>query len=143
MTDVALHILLVEDHPADVKLTRRALGRLAYTTTLHVAVDGNEAMDFLLQQGRWDTAPRPSLVLLDLNMPRKDGREVLKELDTHPNLCTIPVVVLTTSSAERDVADSYSLCANSYHVKPVTFDDFVAMLEGVLDYWFKNARIPS
>jgi CheY-like chemotaxis protein len=143
MTDAVLHILLVEDHPADVKLTRRALSRLGYPTRLHVAVDGHEAMDFLLQQGRWTSAPRPKFILLDLNMPRMDGREVLRELDANPALNTIPVIVLTTSSAERDVADSYALCTNSYHVKPVTFDKFVDVLRGVLEYWLNLARTPS
>lgn len=143
MSDVVSNILLVEDHPGDVRLTRRALAKLPYQTDLHVALDGYEAMEFLLRQGKFSSAPRPHLVLLDLNMPRMDGRQVLREVGQNPSLKTIPVVVLTTSSADTDVTEAYRLCANSYHAKPVSFPDFVSLLDDILKYWISVARTPS
>lgn len=141
MSDV-VEILLVEDHAGDVRLTQRALSRLKFNTNLHVAVDGHEAMEFLAQTGRFSDAPRPDLILLDLNMPRMDGRAVLSALDGHDTLGTIPVVVLTTSNAGTDVETSYALCANSYHTKPNTFGEFVEELEAILTYWLLSARTP-
>lgn len=141
MSDV-VEILLVEDHAGDVRLTQRALSRLKINTRLHVAVDGHEAMEFLHQRGNFAGAPRPKLILLDLNMPRMDGRAVLQALDGDPSLGTIPVVVLTTSDADPDVVSSFALCANSYHVKPNTFAEFVHELDRILTYWLKEARVP-
>lgn len=142
MTNAPLDILLVEDHPGDVRLTHRALGRLPHDVVLHVAVDGFEAMDFLAGQGRFVKAPRPKLILLDLNMPRKDGRQVLQEIGQLPPLLTIPVVVLTTSAADGDVAEAYRLGANSYHVKPVRFPEFVTLLDQIIQYWAHIAKTP-
>ena len=137
-----IELLLVEDHAGDVKLTRAALGRLPYSVNLHVAVDGFEAMDFLCQRGRFAKAPRPKIILLDLNMPRKDGRQVLREIEHDPDLRTIPTIILTTSSEAHDVTEAYRLCANSYHAKPVAFEDFVTLLGQIFDYWLGCAKTP-
>ena len=142
MSEIPVEILLVEDHAGDVKLTRTALARLSHSTSLHVAVDGFEAMDFLAQRGKFVDAPRPKLILLDLNMPRKDGRQVLREIEQDQNLRTIPTVILTTSAEAIDVTEAYRLCANAYHVKPVTFPDFVDLLDQILCYWLGCARTP-
>jgi len=142
MSDSTVEILLVEDHAGDVRLTQRALSRLSFKARLHVAVNGHEAMEFLHQRGKFAGAPRPDLILLDLNMPLMDGRAVLHELDGHATLGTIPVVVLTTSGAASDIRDSYQLCTNSYHVKPNTFGEFVTTLNQILTYWLSEARTP-
>ena len=136
-------ILLVEDHPGDITLTRRAFQRLSTPNDLHVVVDGVEAMAFLQQVGRFTDAPRPDLMLLDLNMPRKDGREVLREVALDVVLKTIPIIILTTSSAEHEVASAYTLCANSYIVKPVSFEDFMGVIKAIESYWFGTALIPK
>lgn len=143
MSDGAVHILLVEDHAGDIKLTRRALTGLPLVTDLHVAVDGHEAMEFLQRQGRFSDAPRPKLILLDLNMPRMDGRQVLREVRSDQCLCSVPVIVLTTSDADNDILTAYQCGANSYHVKPVTFEAFAHLLAIILDYWLNHARTPS
>ena len=140
MTPV-VNILLVEDHVGDVTLTRRALVRIPLTIALHVAVDGIEAQEFLLQQGPHKNAPRPSLILLDLNMPRMDGREVLRWLETTP-LRSIPVIILTTSSAKQDIKDAYGLHANAYIVKPVAFEDFVLAMRAIEQFWLHLAQLP-
>lgn len=138
-----VRVLLVEDHPADIDLTRKAFSALKTANTLHVVLDGVEAMQFLKQEGRFTSAERPDLVLLDLNMPRKDGREVLREMQADPNLCAIPVVILTTSSAQNDVDGAYRLGANGYIVKPVAFNEFTAIIRILEAYWFNVSILPG
>jgi chemotaxis family two-component system response regulator Rcp1 len=136
-------ILLVEDSPSDVALTREALRLLAGADLrLHVVSDGVCAMAFLRREDAYRGAPRPDLVLLDLNMPRKDGREVLAEVKGDPDLRRIPVVVLTSSSADSDVRQAYDLHANAYVAKPTDFTQFRALLAGLVTFWFRLARLP-
>lgn len=137
-----LDILLVEDNPGDVRLTVEALrdGRIA--NRLHVVHDGEEAMDFLRRRGGHAEAPRPGIVLLDLNLPKKDGREVLDELKRDPELHRIPVIVLTTSSAEADVLRSYDLHANCFITKPIGYQDFIAAVQNIELFWLKMVRLP-
>jgi two-component system, chemotaxis family, response regulator Rcp1 len=138
-----IEILLVEDNAADVRLTEEALREGKVRNRLSVARDGAEAMDFLRRLPPHEDAPRPDLVLLDLNLPRMDGREVLKELKADAELCTIPVVVLTTSSAEVDILKSYSLHANCYITKPVDLDQFVTVVKSIDDFWLSIVRLPQ
>jgi CheY-like chemotaxis protein len=138
-----IEILLVEDSPADVIITREALSEARLYNTIHVAEDGVEALEFLRKQGKFTAAPRPDLILLDLNLPRKNGREVLAEIKDDPNLKSIPVVVLTTSRAEEDVLKSYDLHANCYVVKPVEFDNFVQAVKSIHSFWFSVVTLPS
>ena len=135
-------ILLVEDNPADVDLTREAFEQGEVRSNLHVAVDGIEALRFLRRQGHYSAAPRPDLILLDLNLPKKDGREVLAEIKQDPALRTIPVVILTSSAAEDDVMQSYDLHANSYIQKPANFSRFMDVVKAVETFWFAMARLP-
>ena len=135
--------MLVDDNPGDVRLTIEALREIPVATTLHVAGDGVEAMAFLRQQGQYQLAPRPALVLLDLNMPRKDGREVLAEIKNDPQLASIPVVVLTTSQAPSDVVAVYGLHANCYIAKPADLDQFLKMIKSIGDFWFITSSLPS
>lgn len=137
-----VRILLVEDHPADVALARKAFAKLTTPVQLNVVLDGLEAMQFLRQVGRHSRAERPDIVFLDLNMPRMDGREVLREVDADPHLRPIPIIVLTTSSADADVNTAYSLCANSYLTKPVTFEEFLKLVQIIELYWLQTALIP-
>lgn len=138
-----IEILLVEDNPADVRLTEEALREGKVRNNLHVARDGVEALEFLRREGRHANAQRPDLVLLDLNLPRKDGREVLAEIKDHPELRTIPVVVLTTSSAEADILKSYKLHANCYITKPVDLEQFVQVVRSIDDFWLTVVRLPT
>jgi two-component system, chemotaxis family, response regulator Rcp1 len=138
-----IEILLVEDNAADVRLTVEALREGKVRNNLSVARDGAEAMEFLRREGPYAEAPRPDLVLLDLNLPRMDGREVLAELKADPELRTIPVVVLTTSSAEADILRSYSLHANCYITKPVDLDQFVTVVKSIDDFWLTIVRLPK
>ncbi|MES2569715.1 MAG: response regulator [Verrucomicrobiota bacterium] len=140
--EAVIHILLVEDSPVDVLLTREALEGSQLRLQLHVAEHGVEAMEFLYRQGPHAMAPRPNLILLDLNLPRKDGREVLAEIKADPVLREIPVVVLTTSQAEEDIHRAYGLCANCYIAKPVDFDRFVTVIRGIQQFWFTIALLP-
>lgn len=135
-------ILLVEDSPSDVLMTREALSQSRLLNRLEVVSDGMEALAFLRRQERYAQAPRPDLILLDLNMPRKDGREVLAEIKGDPQLKTIPVVILTTSRAEEDILRSYGLHANSYLVKPVNFERFAAMIRSLEGFWFEMVALP-
>jgi CheY-like chemotaxis protein len=137
-----IEILLVEDSPADVLITREALNEAKLLNTIHVAEDGEDAMDFLCRRGKFASAPRPDLILLDLNLPRKNGRELLAEIKADDNLKLIPVVVLTTSSAEEDVLRSYNLHANCYVVKPVEFDSFVKAVQSIQHFWFSVVVLP-
>jgi two-component system, chemotaxis family, response regulator Rcp1 len=139
----SIEVLLVEDNPADVRLTREVLENGEGDTRLSVVQDGEEAMAFLRQEGEYADCPRPHLVLLDLNLPRKDGREVLEELKTDRDLCRIPVVVLTTSAAESDISRSYELHANCFITKPLDLDDFFSVVRSIKDFWLASARLPS
>ena len=139
----ALDILLVEDNPADVRLTQEACHEGKILNNLMVARDGVEAMDFLHRRGKYAGAVRPDLILLDLNLPRKDGREVLAEIKSDPALMRIPVVVLTTSRAEMDIIKSYNLHANCYVVKPVDLDQFVNVVKSIDNFWLTAVTLPS
>lgn len=137
-----IEILLVEDNAADVRLTIEALREGKVRNNLSVTRDGVEAMEFLRRQGAYAQAPRPDLVLLDLNLPKMDGREVLAQIKADPQLRTIPVVVLTTSSAEADILKSYSLHANCYITKPVDLDQFVTVVKSIDDFWLTIVKLP-
>jgi CheY-like chemotaxis protein len=137
-----IEILLVEDSPADVLIAREALSEAKLMNTIHVAEDGVEAMDFLHQRGKFASAPRPDLILLDLNLPRKNGREVLAEIKADENIKHIPVVVLTTSRDEEDILKSYNLHANCYVVKPVEFESFVKAVQSIQHFWFSIVTLP-
>ncbi len=141
--DRTVEILLVEDNPADVRLTREVLENGDGSTRLRVVRDGEEAMAFLRRQGEYADCARPNLVLLDLNLPKKDGREVLQELKADTNLCRIPVVVLTTSAAESDISRSYELHANCFITKPLDLDEFFSVVQSIKDFWLASARLPS
>ncbi len=138
-----VEILLVEDSPADVVITRDALAEARVINTIHVVEDGVEAMAFLRKQAPYGAAPRPDLILLDLNLPRKSGREVLAEIKADPSLKTIPVVVLTTSQAEEDVWKAYDLHANCYVVKPLDFAAFVHAVQSIRYFWFSVVALPA
>lgn len=137
-----IEILLVEDSPADVLIAREALAEAKLLNTIHVAEDGVEAMDFLFKRGKFASAPTPDLILLDLNLPRKNGREVLAEIKADDQFKQIPVVVLTTSSAEEDILRSYNLHANCYVVKPVEFESFVKAVQSIQHFWFSVVTLP-
>lgn len=138
-----IEVLLVEDNPGDVRLTQEALKNGKVINHLSVVSDGVEATDFLFRRGKFDQAPRPDLILLDLNLPRKNGREVLKEIKDDPDLRRIPVMVLTTSSAEQDLQKAYNLHANCYVTKPVDLDQFLAVVRSIENFWFKIVTLPS
>ena len=138
-----IEILLVEDNPGDVRLTQEALREGKVKNNLHIARDGVEALAFLRREGVHKDAARPDLVLLDLNLPRKDGREVLAEIKADPKLKMLPVVVLTTSSAENDIVNTYSLHANCYITKPVDLEQFVKVVKSIDDFWLTVVRLPS
>jgi len=138
-----IEILLVEDNAGDVRLTREALKDAKVLNTLHVARDGEEAMEYLCHKGKYADAPRPDLVLLDLNLPRKDGREVLSEIKADEVLKRIPVVILTTSKSEEDVLKVYNLHANCYVTKPLDLDQFIRVVQAIEDFWFTVVRPPE
>ncbi|MGA2386103.1 MAG: response regulator [Candidatus Bathyarchaeia archaeon] len=135
-------ILLVEDNPGDVRLTKEALRDAKVLNEIYVAKDGVEAMEFLHRKGRFSKVPLPDLILLDLNLPRKDGREVLAEIKEHPILKHIPVVVLTTSKAEEDIVKTYNLHANAYITKPVDLDRFAEIIHVLNEFWFTIVKLP-
>lgn len=137
-----LEVLLVEDSPGDVRLTREALREANRTIQLHVALDGVEAMAFLRREGDHTAALRPDLILLDLNLPKMDGREVLAQIKADPKLRTIPTIILTTSNAEIDIARSYQLQANCFLSKPVQLDEFEGLVKSINDFWLTKARLP-
>lgn len=138
-----IEILLVEDSPGEARLTREALKDGTIVHNLHVAADGMEALAFLRAVGVHAGAPRPDLILLDLNIPKLDGAEVLAEIKTDPDLARIPVVVLTTSKAEEDIARSYDLHANCYINKPVDLDQFMLVIRAIEDFWLTVVRLPN
>ncbi|MBD6616525.1 response regulator [Komarekiella sp. 'clone 1'] len=137
-----IEVLLVEDNPGDAQLTRIALEDSKISIHLNVVEDGVEAMAFLRKQEKYATAAHPDIVLLDLNLPKKDGREVLAEIKTDINLKRIPVVVLTTSQAEEDILKAYNLAANCYITKPVDFDQFVKIVQSIENFWFAIVKLP-
>jgi CheY-like chemotaxis protein len=137
-----IEILLVEDSPGDVRLTREALTANKIRNTLHVVADGVQALAFLRKQGKHANAPRPNLILLDLNLPKKDGREVLAEIKGDPDLRRIPVVVLTTSGAEEDILKAYDLNANCYVTKPVNLDSFIQVVKSIESFWVMVVELP-
>jgi chemotaxis family two-component system response regulator Rcp1 len=139
----AINILLVEDNPGDVRLTVEALKEGKVRNRLHIAKDGMEAMDFLHREGNYSDVPRPDLILLDLNLPKKDGHEVLAEIKEDPLLKSIPVVVLTGSKAGEDVLKTYNLHANCYITKPVDWEQFVTVVKSINDFWLTIVRLPS
>ena len=139
-------ILMAEDDPDDRLLSKEALEEAHLTNQLQFVVDGEELMDYLYQRGKYTDpaqAPRPGLILLDLNMPKKDGREALEEIKVEPNLRCIPVVVLTTSKAEEDILRSYELGVSGYVTKPVTLPELVNVMETIGKYWFEIVELPS
>jgi chemotaxis family two-component system response regulator Rcp1 len=142
MSEKAFEILLVEDNPADVRLTREAFKKSKIQSNLHVVKDGVEAMDFLQKQDGYLDAARPDLILLDLNLPRKNGREVLAEIKADPELKRIPVVVLTTSRADKDILASYNLNANCYICKPADIDQFFEAIRVTEQFWLTTATRP-
>jgi two-component system, chemotaxis family, response regulator Rcp1 len=137
-----IEVLLVEDSPGDVRLTREAFHDANSSIHLHVASDGKEAMSFLRREGAHAQAPRPDLILLDLNLPKMDGREVLAHIKEDADLKTIPTVILTTSEAESDIAKSYQLHANCYLTKPVQLDEFETLVKSIHDFWLTDAQLP-
>jgi CheY-like chemotaxis protein len=137
-----IQILLVEDSPGDVELTMQALLEAKVANQVHVAGDGAAAMEFVRRAGAHSNAPRPDLILLDLNLPKKDGREVLAEIKSDPDLARIPVVVLTTSAADEDIMGAYDHHVNSYIRKPLRLDNFIQMMRSIDDYWLGFVCLP-
>ncbi len=138
-----VEILLVEDNPGDVRLTQEALKEAKVSNRMNVVTDGEEALHYLRRQDKFSNAVRPDLILLDLNLPKKDGREVLTEIKSDPNLRSIPVVVLTTSNAELDVVRAYDLHANCYVTKPVDLDQFLRVVREIESFWLTLVVLPS
>jgi CheY-like chemotaxis protein len=138
-----IDILMIEDNSGDVRLTMEALKENKVHICLHVVADGIEAMGFLHREGKYTDAPRPDLILLDLNLPRKDGREVLAEIKTDTDLRRIPVVILTTSQAEEDVLRTYDLHANCFVTKPVDLDQFIRAVKHIEDFWLTIVKLPK
>jgi CheY-like chemotaxis protein len=141
--DRAINVLLVEDDPGDELITREAFEHNKINNTLHVVRDGQEGLDYLYQRGEFSDALRPDLILLDLNLPKYDGRQLLQKIKSDPDLCHIPVVVLTTSSAEEDVLRSYKLHANAYVTKPVDLDQFVSAVRQIDEFFVQVVRLPQ
>lgn len=142
-TATQIEILLVEDNEGDIGLVEEVFQEAKIRNNLYVAEDGEEAMLFLRREGEFSDSPRPDIILLDLNLPKKDGREVLKEIKEDDSLKRIPVVVLTTSKAEEDILKSYDLHANSYISKPVDFDQFIRVIKSIEDFWLDVVKLPS
>ena len=138
-----VEILLVEDNPGDERLTREALKEGKVYSNLHWVKDGVEALEFLRRQGKYGAAPRPDIILLDLNLPKKDGREVLQEIKSDDHLKRIPVVVLTTSKAEEDVLRTYNLHANCYVTKPVDLEKFIVVVKSIDAFWLTVVTLPN
>jgi CheY-like chemotaxis protein len=142
MPDTEVQILLVEDNPGDVRLTVEALRGAKVANELHVVGDGEAAIEYLRQKGPYGEASRPDIILLDLNLPRLDGRDVLADIKSDPDLATIPVLVLTSSAAEADIAESYALHANCFISKPVAFTEFIAAVRSLEGFWLKIVKLP-
>ena len=139
----AIEVLLVEDNPGDVRLTKEALKEGRLLNNVNVVGDGIEALSFLRRKDKYEQVVQPDLILLDLNLPKKDGREVLAEIKADPNLRRIPVVILTTSSAEEDILKTYDLHANCYVTKPVDLDRFMGVVKSIEDFWVSVVKLPS
>jgi two-component system, chemotaxis family, response regulator Rcp1 len=139
---VPIEILLVEDNPGDADLAREAMENSKIRNTLSVVVDGVEALDFLYRRGKYAAAPRPDLILLDLNLPKKNGREVLAEIKCDEDLKRIPVVILTASKDEEDILKSYNLHANCYITKPIDLHQFVRVVRAIEDFWLTIVKLP-
>lgn len=138
-----VNILLVEDNPGDVRLTEEVFREGKILNSLHTVEDGVEALAFLRQEGKYASKERPDIILLDLNLPKKDGREVLAEIKADPSLRRIPVVVLTTSKAEEDIIKSYDLYVNCYITKPVDLNQFILVVKSIEDFWFTVVKLPN
>ncbi len=138
----SIDILLVEDNPGDARLAIEALKDTKIKNQLHVVSDGEEASDFLYHKGKYHDAPRPDLILLDLNLPKKDGRELLAEIKNDPSLKRIPVVILTTSKAEEDIIKTYNLNANCYITKPLDLDQFMKVVHSIEEFWLTIVTLP-
>ena len=136
-------ILLVEDNPVDVMITKEAFNSARVSNNVHVAEDGEKALDFLHKQGEYMAVPTPEIILLDLNLPRKDGRDVLAEVKADPSLRRIPVIILTTSESPEDIWRSYELQANCFITKPVDMEQFTKALDSLGEFWFTLARLPK
>ena len=139
----AIEILLVEDDPGDELITREAFEHNKLHNRLHVAHDGEEGLNYLYRHGAHQDAPRPDLILLDLNLPKYDGRQLLEKIKSDPDMCCIPVVVLTTSSAEEDILRSYELHANAYVTKPVDLDQFISAVRQIDEFFLQVVRLPQ
>lgn len=138
-----IEVLLVEDNPGDVRLTKEALKEARVFINLNVVYDGEEALKYLYQKEKYSEVSKPDLILLDLNLPRKNGREVLADIKANPSLRTIPVIVLTTSQAEADILRSYELNVNCYITKPVQLNDFINVIRNIEDFWLTVVKLPS
>ncbi|MBU1244795.1 response regulator [Myxococcota bacterium] len=138
-----IDILLVEDNEGDARLAKEAMRESKIRNTLHHVLDGEEAMAFLRKEGKYANVPRPDLILLDLNLPRKDGREVLAEVKSDENLRRIPVVILTVSNAEEDILKTYNLHANCYITKPIDLDQFIKVVRSIEDFWLTIVKLPN
>jgi two-component system, chemotaxis family, response regulator Rcp1 len=141
-SSLTVNILLVEDNPGDVRLTETAFQEFSPDSVIHVAHDGVEALEFLRKEGQFETAPTPNLILLDVNLPRKNGHEVLQEVKEHKQFRKIPVIMLTTSASHHDIRRAYDLHANCYLTKPVDLEDFLSMIEIFSQYWISVASLP-
>ncbi len=137
-----VEILLIEDSPVDIRMTKEAFKDYRVANNLHTVTDGQAGMDYLYQRGEYVTAPRPDLILLDLNLPKKHGREILNEVKADPDLRSIPVVIVTTSDLDEDVMGAYCHNANAYITKPIEFDDFVTMMRTIGDFWLTFVKLP-
>jgi CheY-like chemotaxis protein len=138
-----IDVLLIEDDPGDILITREAFEHHKIHNTLHVARDGQEGLDYLYQRGAHEGAQRPDLILMDLNLPKYDGRQLLEQIKSDPDLCHIPVVVLTTSAAEEDILRSYRLHANAYITKPVGFEEFMNVIRQIDEFFVQVVRLPG
>jgi CheY-like chemotaxis protein len=138
-----IDVLLIEDDPGDILITQEAFEHHKIHNTLHVARDGQEGLDYLHQRGAHEGAQRPDLILMDLNLPKYDGRQLLEQIKSDPDLCHIPLVVLTTSSAEEDILRSYRLHANAYVTKPVGFDEFMNVIRQIDEFFVQVVRLPG
>jgi CheY-like chemotaxis protein len=138
-----IEILLVEDNPGDYRLAMEVFKEAKVNNTMHIVTDGVEALKFLKKKGKYKESPRPDLILLDLNLPKKDGKEVLAEIKDDDNLKRIPVVILTVSSAEEDIVKSYDLHANAYITKPIDLDQFINVVRSIEDFWLSIVKLPN
>ena len=138
-----IDILLVEDNPADIRLTLEAFKEGKVGNNLHVVENGEDAIAFLKQEGKYNDVPHPDLILLDLNLPKKDGREVLEEIKKEPELKRIPVVILTTSKAEEDIFKTYNLHANCYITKPIDLNQFIKVVKSIENFWLTIVKLPN